>query len=85
MTLKLAVLVAFVTVAFFVLEALGVKLPFTQEEFVGLLLLILPLLGIEIVEARLRKVLHKAFPSLVEAPRPTVAELERALVAKKSK
>lgn len=80
MTLKLGVLLAFVTVMFFLLEAFGVALPFTQEEFVAMLLLLLPLLGVEVVEAALRPVLHEAFPSLVEPKRPTSEELERALV-----
>ena len=81
MTLKIGVLLAFVTVMFFLLEAFGAALPFTQEEFVAMLLLLLPLLGVEVVEATLRPLLHEAFPSLVEPKRPSAEEVERALVA----
>lgn len=64
-SLKLVELTAIVTVAFLVTRLFGVDLGFTEEELIKLLLLLLPLLGVEVTEAQIRGFLHKKFPNLV--------------------
>lgn len=90
-SLKLAELTALVTVAYLLARLFGVDVGFTQEELVKLLLILLPLLGVEVTESMVREFLHKRFPSLVsEHPRNTdvvylSASFETAKKSRKSK
>ena len=85
-SLKLAELTTLVAAGLILSRFLGVEVGLTEEELVKLLWILLPWLGIEVTEARVRDFLHKRFPSVVaKYPRGTdVVELRATLDTTKS-